>query len=83
MCNHGTDRFIPVYHWTTKENAGKILREGLNINSFVCRKIGQYHGELCLEISGMDIDWEHRDPHATWQAIAKEHISPNRIRMVE
>ena len=72
----------PVYHWTTAENARKILREGLNVSSFICRNMNDYHGEVCLEISGVSIDWEHREPDAEWQTIAREHIPPDRIKMV-
>ena len=82
-CRRWPSSAAPVYHWTTTENAALILRYGLRANSFVCREIGQYKGEVCLEISGVDVDWEHRDPDATWQATVKEHISPNRIRVAE
>ena len=69
-----------VYHWTDTKTAEKILKGGLHKNSFVCRYPHEWKGEVCLAIE-YEIDWEGRDPDATWQAIVKEHIPPEKIHL--
>ena len=69
---------MTVYHWTTKKNAEKIIQTGLRQWSFVCRDRKGWSGEMCLAIEGLDVDWDKRDPPADWQAIAHEHVPPER-----
>lgn len=68
-----------VYHWTTRENAEKILKEGLKKLSFVCKNPDVWHGDVCLEISGMT-DWED-DDETSWQALTADYVPPKRIRI--
>ena len=71
-----------VYHWTSRQNANKILKYGLFIWSFVCREPSDWNGEICLEIIlQQDIDWDSRDEDAKWQAIVHETILPERIHI--
>lgn len=72
-----------VYHWTTRENANQILIEGLRQWSFVCRRPDDWNGEMCLSINlPYDINWENRDPEASWQAVVPEHIEPEMIKVI-
>lgn len=74
---------MKVYHWTTNENAQKILKSGLKAWSFVCRNIEDWNGETCLEISlPYNIDWDSRDEYAKWQAVVPEIISPKFIKRI-
>ena len=69
-----------VYHWTTEENAERILAEGLKENSYVCKDQGDWEGEVCLEINGDEtFTWDGRDMPFDWQA-RTEFIPPKRIR---
>lgn len=72
-----------VYHWTTKENAEKIMREELRQWTFVCKDQDGWEREVCLAIEGFEIDWRNRDIHTDWQAIAHEYVPPERIRVLE
>ena len=69
-----------VYHWTTKENAEKILRVGLHPYSFFSRHINNWYGEGCLSFD-FDIDWNNREIDAEWQGITKEIIYPGQINI--
>lgn len=69
-----------VYHWTTREFANSILRTGLRENSFVCRTVNDWQGEVCLQIILPEpIDWKSREKPADWQAIVHERILPENI----
>jgi hypothetical protein len=46
---------MTVYHWTTKENAEKILKEGLREGSYVCSNPSDWTGEVCLVIESLNI----------------------------
>ena len=72
-----------VYHWTTEENAKRILEEGLKENSYVCKASGDWDGEVCLEIIGDEtFTWDNREIHYDWQA-RTEFIPPERIKVFE
>lgn len=52
---------MTVYHWTTKENAEKILKEGLREGSYVCSDPSDWTGEVCLVIESLNIFAEPDD----------------------
>ena len=71
-----------AYHWTTIENASRILRDGLRAWSFVCRKPSDWRGEICLQIELLyEFEWEERDEDARWQAIVQREVNPSKIRI--
>lgn len=71
-----------AYHWTTRENADRILIEGLKQWSFVCREQSDWHGDVCLAVEIPEMDWDERDEHARWQAVVHEHIPPEKIKRI-
>ena len=46
---------MTVYHWTTKENAEEILKEGLREGSYVCSDPSDWIGEVCLVIESLSV----------------------------
>ena len=73
---------MPTYHYTTKENAEKILKDGLKSLSFVCRNVGDWHGEICLEID-IDFDnWDNPDK-CNWQRCLWDGCKPELIRVID
>lgn len=75
---------MSAYHWTTKENAQKILEDGLHKWSFACKEIDDWGGEVCFEIKGFmdDEDWRGRESPTDWQVVTHECIPPSRLRVV-
>jgi len=73
-----------VYHWTTKENAKAIMKNGLRAWSFVCKNKDDWRGEVCLKIDlPQEVDWDNREDHIKWQAVTPEVIEPSRIRILK
>ena len=72
---------MTVYHWTTKENAEKIMIEGLRHWSFVCDNPDDWSdrvgSEVCLVIESLLLDTDEE----TWQGVTHERISPDRIKV--
>ncbi len=70
---------MAIYHWTTLESAGIILRDGLRQGSFVCAEPDVWHGEVCLKIEDLDIIVNDE----TWQGVTHRHIPPEEIEVLK
>lgn len=71
-----------VYHWTTKDVANLIRKNGLRKGSWVCRQKNDWRGEVCIEISGLKVDWDLRESPANWQAVTHRRVGPDDIRIL-
>lgn len=67
-----------AYHWTTRENAEAILRDGLLPGAWLCRRPQDWRGEVCLRVTTDEVIWD--DPvKCTWQRIAWNGVRPEHI----
>ena len=69
-----------VYHWTTKRNVKRILKEGLRVGSWICDKPESWHGEACLQIRNFNVDW--KNAMYNWQATTGIWINPKYIKII-
>lgn len=70
------------YHWTDRESAAAILRDGLREGSYFARKPWMWWGEVCLRLRfGSPTYWYQRGA-SRWQRCADGIVPPSQIRVL-